>query len=250
MRLEELVEGLPETGLVYHRDSYAKALKTSILRVELDEKRAAYLVLDQTVFHPKSGGQPSDKGFIVGAGFRVEVRKAMAHGRVVVHWGKVLEGAPKPGEALCEIDWGWRYLLMRRHTAGHLLDHCLAQALGRRVETLDSWLGEPCHVVYGGETPSPEELRRAEGLENEMITRGAPVRVEHLSREELAERAPDAPNIARLPPLKSFRVVTIEGCSPIPCGGTHLADITEIGTFSVARAEPAEKGFKLYYDVS
>jgi len=160
-KLSELVKDLEKTQLLYWADPYLKAFQTNTLSFVPDKKHCVYIVLDRTIFHPKSGGQPSDKGFIVGSDFKVKVKKAMLVNDVIVHWGKVLEGEAKGGGVEGEIDWSWRYLLMRRHTAGHLYDHCLAQVTGKRVETTDSWLGDPCYVGYKGKKPSSEELRKA-----------------------------------------------------------------------------------------
>lgn len=140
--------------------------------------------------------------------------------------------------------------MMKRHTGGHLLDHCLAKATGERVETTESWLGDPCYVGYKGKAPSEDGMRQAEELANDMISRRGSVALEEISYEELLLRAPDAPNIYRLPQLGSVRTVTIEGCSPIPCGGTHVKDITEIGRLSIKEVVQGETSFNVYYDVS
>jgi len=249
MRLEELGRGIAETELLYWGDAYLRAFEANIVRLEPDEKKHFYVILDRTAFHPKSGGQPSDKGVIEGESFKIEVKKAMLAGSVIVHWGRLLEGSPNVGKVKAEIDWVWRYLLMRRHTAGHLLDHCLATVTSRRVETTDSWLGDECYVGYTGEPPSIEDLKKAEELENSLIGQGAAVKIEKVSYEELKERAPEAPNIYRLPTLESFRIVEIEGCEPIPCGGTHLRNISEIGRFTLKNAIKTALGFNVCYDV-
>ncbi|MDH5770633.1 MAG: alanine--tRNA ligase-related protein, partial [Candidatus Bathyarchaeota archaeon] len=137
-KLSELVKSLEKTQLLYWADPYLKTLQAKILSLEPDKKHNVYVVLDKTIFHPKSGGQPSDRGLITGSDFEVKVKKAMLVNGVIVHWGKILEGEPKGGRVGGEIDWDWRYLLMRRHTAGHLYDHCLTQVTGKRVETTDS----------------------------------------------------------------------------------------------------------------
>lgn len=249
MRLEELARGIAETEVLYWDDAYLKVFEANIVRLEPDEKKHFYAILDRTAFHPKSGGQPSDRGIMQGEGFKIEVKKAMLAGSIIVHWGKLLEGSPNAGKVKGEIDWVWRYLLMRRHTAGHLLDHCLAIVTGKRVETTDSWLGDECYVGYKGEPPSIEHSKKVEELENRLIEQCASVKVETISYEDLKERAPEAPNIYRLPMLESFRIVTIEGCEPIPCGGTHIKKISEIRRFTLKNVVKTDLGFNVYYDV-
>ena len=249
MNLSEIVEGIPETALLYQGDSYLTEFKASVLRVVREKKSSVYLVLDKTLFHPKSGGQPSDRGVISGLNFEVKVKKALFSKKIVVHYGKILQGEPREGEVHGSIDWDWRYLLMKRHTAGHLMDHCITITTGRWAETTDSWLGDPCYVGYRGEGLSEEQIKKVEELVRERIREGAPVKVEYVSLEELKRRAPHAPNIYRLPTLESYRIVTIEGCSPIPCGGTHLRNINEIKDFKITDQTIVESGFRVYYKV-
>ncbi|MFQ5711476.1 MAG: hypothetical protein ACE5GD_06810 [Candidatus Geothermarchaeales archaeon] len=68
--LEEIAGDLKSTGLLYSEDSYLRRFSAKVLRLVEDEKRNPYVVLDETIFHPKSGGQPSDKGMIFGPNFK------------------------------------------------------------------------------------------------------------------------------------------------------------------------------------
>jgi len=86
--------------------------------------------------------------------------------------------------------------------------------------------------------------------ENEIIQQGGRVIVEELSRNELLDRIPNAPNIHRLPNLEKYRIVTIEGCQPIPCGGTHLRNIREIGSVRLVRIEQLGDEYRVCYDVT
>jgi alanyl-tRNA synthetase len=139
---------------------------------------------------------------------------------------------------------------MRRHTAAHLLDHCLAKATATRVETTDSWLDDPCYVGYRGKPPAPDTLRQVDDLANSMITQEAQVRIEFLTREQSKSVLENAPNFERLPDLEEIRTVTIEGCHPIPCGGTHVRNIKQIGKVSALKAEERDDGtFRLHFTV-
>lgn len=243
--------GLPRTVQVYWNDSYRTELVSNITRAVQDEKRYWYIVLDETIFHPKGGGQPSDRGMLRGAGFKFEVRKAMlAANGVIVHWGKTLEGAPKESPADSKLDWDWRFLMMRRHSAAHLLDHCLAQVAGSNVETLDSWLGDQCYVAYKGQPPSAKQLAEVETLENQVIKRGASVTSEEVSTEQLKREYADSPNLQRLPSTERLRLVTIEGCRPIACGGTHPRNVSEARSIRIGKLEMVDKGFRIHYDVA
>nr|MDO8100104.1 alanyl-tRNA editing protein [Candidatus Njordarchaeota archaeon] len=255
MDLKELVKDLPKTELIYWRDSYVKEFESEVIRVARD-KRNAYLVTQASAFHPKSGGQPSDTGTLTdGSGHILAVKKVMMVGGVVVHYGSVVEGnldELEPGTKIKgEINWDERFLAMRRHTAGHLLDHCLEVATGLASRTVDSWLGHPCYVTYAGEPPSQSASDKAVELEVEGIRKGLPVRLEFVSYKKMLQIASDAPNIARLPESDLMRIITIEGCKPIPCGGTHVRNTAEIGKFKLDKVEKVsgESAFRVYFDV-
>ena len=251
LELGEIAAGQPETDLLYLREMATRQSKARVIKIVPEKKSHAYVILDQTIFHPKGGGQPSDRGLIRSPEYELAVKKAIHYKTVVIHWGKLNRGAPLEGEADCVLDWPYRHLIMRRHTAAHLLDHCLAQTTGTRVRTTDSWLDEPCHVGYAGTVPSSENLTRAQTLANQMIANGASVSVKFLSSKEAHGLLHDAPNYDRLPDLSQIRIVTIEGCDPIPCGGTHVSDIAEIEAVSITDAENiSDDSFRLHFSVS
>lgn len=248
MRIEEFAS-CPKTQLLYWQNSYATSFAAEVLRFEPDKKRRAYVVLDQTAFHPKSGGQPSDEGKIFGRSGELAVKKVMSVRGVIVHWGKMMLGERLEGRVQGELDWNWRRLLMRKHTAGHLLDHCIELVKETRVQTTGSWLGEPCWVGYTGDPLTEEQVKRVEAIANQQILEGKVVETEKISKEELMKRAADAPNIARLPDDIELRIVVIEGQGPIPCGGTHVRNISEIGKVEIMNIETEDKGYKVYYEV-
>jgi len=250
MKLEDLTRNVGATQLLYLDDSYLKETTCKILKTEPDDRKSAYLILDKSIFHPKSGGQPSDKGRILSDATVFEVRKVMLAGGVDVHWGKYIQGTPQIGPAKMEIEWDLRYRCMRKHTAAHLFDHCLATVLGSRVETTDSWVGEESYIGYRGELPPIEKLRAAEVMENQLIAEGGRVTSQVMTREEALLSSSDAPNLTRLPNGTHLRVVTIEGCHGIPCGGTHLKDIREIEQLNLKTPEALSGGFRVHFDVT
>jgi len=87
-------------------------------------------------------------------------------------------------------------------------------------------------------------------LGEEMINAGAHVKIDFLSPEQSKLVLKNAPNFERVPRLDEIRVVTIEGCDPIPCGGTHVSNIREIGKLSILRAEQMpDLTFRVHFSV-
>jgi len=245
-----MAAGVPRTELVYLHDMGRRRDEATAIKVVPEKRTHVYLVLDRTIFHPKGGGQPSDRGTMQASGFKLMVKKAIHHNGVILHWGKLIEGTPTPGPITSELDWEFRHLVMRRHTAAHLLDHCLAVTTGQRVQTTDSWLDDPCYVGYAGLPPDQQTLQKVGALAEEMIRAGGAVKIDFLTPEESRQLLQGAPNYERLPNLQEVRTVTISDCQPIPCGGTHVADISEIGKLTVPRAEQMpDQSFRLHFSV-
>ncbi len=99
----------------------------------VEEGRVA---LDKTAFYPGGGGQPNDTGWLDASGTRYAVTKVKKEGNQVWHW---LEGADQaPGLAVGDhvhgmLDWERRYLLMRTHTAMHILCGVVWRDYGAQV---------------------------------------------------------------------------------------------------------------------
>jgi len=247
MRIEEIARGLPPTRKIYLEDSYAKRCDSRILRVLKEKGSYYYVVPDSSIFHPLGGGQPSDQGWIRGEGFEAEVRKVLESDNVIVIYCKLIRGDLE-GEAEQELDWEKRYLVMRLHTAGHVIDRTIADLMGR-VETLGAFHGPPrAYVDYRAsidESLLPEIERGANELlgEREVIVR-------EVAPEDLEKVIYGAPNLGRLPKAERYRIVEIKGVNAMPCTGTHVRNAAEVGRISIKGIERVEGGTRIYYGVS
>ncbi len=248
MKIAEVVEGLPPTEKLYLRDSYLRRAPTRLLRVVKEKGSRYYVVPTSSIFHPLGGGQPSDMGWLTGE-VKFEVKKALEGGRVIVLYGKLLEGELVEGmEVTQELDWERRYYIMRLHTAGHVIDRAVSDVIGERVSTLGALHGPPrAYVEYGAPIDS-SLLREIEERANKLLD-DRRVLVLEVSREELPSRIYGAPNFGRLPEMDRYRVVEVEGVNAIPCSGTHVKSTSEIGSIRLLGIEEIEGGVRLFYDV-
>lgn len=251
MDIAKFTSGLNPTELLFLEDSYSIEFKATTLK-SFREKRRAYICLDKTLFHPRMGGQPDDEGFIEYTNGSIHITKVFINNGVVVHIGSILYGdIPREGMTVYgRIDRLKRYKIMRRHTAGHLLDYCISRILGKPVRTIDLWMGDPCYTVYDTRI-SLEDIAKIEYEASKIIESNRNVYSIYLDYDELQQRYPDAPNLYRLPRgLNRYRVVVIDGCNSIPCTGTHVRRLSEIGCIRISRIEYPTEGYsKLYYDV-
>src|SRR6185295_12083938 len=191
--------------------------------------------LDRTIFYPLGGGQPGDTGFLIrDNGDRVAIsdtRKGDTPGAVahVIAAGAAL---PEVGEAVgLEIDWDRRYALMRLHTALHVMSCVvIAPVTGGNISPDKGRLDFDIDM-------SLLDAERIERDTNEIIGRGVATESVWITDEELDARPELVKTMSVQPPRGAGRVrlLRIPGIDLQPCGGTHVANIGEIGAIRVVK---------------
>jgi misacylated tRNA(Ala) deacylase len=232
------------THLLYYTDSYLRQFASEVVAV--DETNHA-VVLRETAFFPTGGGQPHDEGTLDFGGSTasvVDVRKG--EGGVV--WHTLADGAALPeigSVAHGEIAWERRYLLMRIHTAQHILNGVIWLDYGAHVTGAHMTPGEG-RLDFELPSMSQQFARDVEARVNEQVARDLPVRVLFLPRVE-ADRDPSLLRLkANLIPrsVDPLRVVDIVGLDRQADGGTHVASTGEVGEVRVIKTESKGKANK------
>ncbi len=228
------------TELLYLADTGRTQASATVVALVTDPHRGVGVVLDQTVFYPQGGGQPADHGVMTtAAGEKYAVGDVRLHpDGTVHHYG---QGTLAVGDQVTlQIDAARRALHARLHSAGHLVDIAV-----RRVglaEVLTPTKGyhfpEGPYVEFAGTLPDASSwAKRIEQALGELVTEGGAIIARELTHEEAAEKGVVAP------PGKTVRWVEFmgyeaDGCG---CGGTHVADISDIGPV-VVRQVKSKKG--------
>lgn len=218
------------TELLFRDDAY---LKTATARVVAAGE--GWIELDRTIFYPLGGGQPGDIGFLVrDNGDRIAIadtRKGEAPG-VVRHLLAPGANLLAPGDNISlELDWTRRYALMRLHTALHVMS-CVVTApvTGGNIAPDKARLDFDIDItVLNAEMISTET--------NKLIERAVATETVWITDEELDTRPELVKTMSVQPPRGAGRVrlLRIPGIDLQPCGGTHVANIAEIGGIRVLR---------------
>ena len=218
------------TELLFRDDAYLKSATARVVAA-----KDGVVELDRTIFYPLGGGQPGDTGFLIrDSGERIAItdtRKGAAPGDVAHH---LAAGAalPEVGEAVgLEIDWERRYALMRLHTALHVMSCVvIAPVTGGNIAPDKARLDFDIDIAL-------LDADRIAGGTNELIGRGVPTETVWITDEELDARPELVKTMSVQPPRGAGRVrlLRIPGIDLQPCGGTHVANIAEIGGIRVLR---------------
>ena len=197
----------------------------------LSDGRVA-VMLRESPFYAESGGQISDHGEIVGAGWRVtvdDVRKIEGRPAAI---GRI-EGTFHFGPAMARVPSERRRDTERNHTATHLLHAALRQVLGESVHQAGS-LVSPDRLRFDFTHHGPvnaERVAEVEAIVNRQIWRAAPVSYREMAYPDA--RAAGAMALFGEKYGDVVRVVSIPEFSMELCGGTHVRNTAEIGLFKV-----------------
>jgi misacylated tRNA(Ala) deacylase len=222
-----------------YKDAYARSVAAHVLSVS-DAERPV-VVLDRTVFYPGGGGQPPDSGVLRRGSddARWTIVSARKVDGEISHELERSDAPPRVGDEVeAEIDWPRRHLLMRTHTALHVLCGVVwrdwaAQVTGGNMEPGSG------RMDFEFERMSGELVGEIEARVNVEIAAEREVRVNVLPREE-AFKIPDLirTKINLLPPgIEEVRTIEIVGLDLQADGGTHVANTREVGPIRVTGYE-------------
>jgi misacylated tRNA(Ala) deacylase len=222
------------TEFVFRSDSYAKSLEATVTEATPE----GGIVLDRTIFYAASGGQPNDTGRIVAADGRVVPVVNVVHPEGdktrIVHVAAEGALALSAGDAvMLELDWERRYRLMRMHTALHLLSVVFP------FPVTGGSVGEDKGRLDFDMPDVPENLAELEARLNAMVAGNHAVTSEWITDEEMAANPGLIKTMKVKPPMGQGRVrlVRIGDVDLQPCGGTHVANTSEIGPLKLGKIE-------------
>ncbi|MHA1986831.1 MAG: alanyl-tRNA editing protein [Promethearchaeota archaeon] len=230
------------TNALYMDDSYLKSWDAKVVAV----KDGKFIVLDNTAFYPKGGGQPWDEGTMVKDNEQFNVVYVGKFSGEISH--EVDKAGLEIGDTVkCEIDWDRRYTYMRFHTACHLISNILynradAKITGNQIEM------EKARMDFSMIDYSPEKLNAFVVEANKIIEEDLSITVEYMTRQEVFGK----PELARLAVglpknIKDFRIVNIGNIDKQVDGGTHVNHLKEIGIIEVIKTVNKGKNNRRMY---
>ena len=191
--------------------------------------------LDKTPFYAESGGQVGDHGSIQTQTGIVEITDCIkVVGGKIAHIGVVKEGSIIVGDTACaKIDMALRMATSRNHSATHLLQKALRTVLGTHVEQAGSYVSaERLRFDFTHFTALTEqELKEVENIVNQKIFESLEINTCQKSIEDARQMGAMALFGEKYGDV--VRVVTMGDFSIELCGGAHLTNTAQVGTFKI-----------------
>ncbi len=208
----------------------------------LREGQEGMVVLDATPFYAEKGGQVGDTGSL---GNFVVTSCSSPYSGLIVHVGKMGEGGLRlQQKVLAEVDAKRRQQIANNHTATHLLHWALQKILGPHIRQAGS-LVEDARLRFDfnhHKALSREEIRQVERLVNEKIRQGNEVKTYELSYEQ-AQGHPEIKQFFGEKYGSKVRVVDIDYSKEL-CGGTHVRNVSAIGSFRITKEGSVASGVR------
>ncbi|UWR81752.1 alanine--tRNA ligase [Phaeobacter inhibens] len=214
------------------------------------------VVLNQTPFYAESGGQVGDSGEIRVDGGVVRVTDTKKAAGVFIHFGKVESGMITKGAAAqLEVDHLRRSAIRANHSATHLLHEALREALGDHVAQRGS-LNADDRLRFDfshNKALSAEELRRVAVDVNRFIRQNTVVETRIMTPDDaralgaqalFGEKYGDEVRVVSMGQAATGKGQDGNTYSIELCGGTHVRQTGEIGTFVILSDSASSAGVR------
>ena len=234
------------TEKLFLENSYLKEFQAIVTNVQ-----DKYIILDKTLFYPKSGGQANDTGTLT----RINDNKEFQ----VVFVAKINDdvsheineaGLNIRDKVIGRINWERRYKLMKLHTAAHILD-AVFQEDGEVLITGNELNEDKGRIDFNLKDFSKEKVQDYIDKANEIIKKDLEVKNYYLKKED-AMKIPGIVKLAKAAPpnLPELRITEISTLDIQADAGTHVKSLKEIGKIILLGIENKGKDRKrVYFDV-
>lgn len=221
------------TQLLYLSDTYLFETCANIVVQQQDDK-GSYVLLDQTIFYPKGGGQPFDQGILKNNGVAIDVTAVRLVDQEIRHYINSNVSDNLQGQAIqCLLDKNRRLLNARYHTAAHLLGNVVEVLYPSMKAIKGHSFPNEAYVEFQGD--GLVDLDKLQESLNQAITAGHTTRIFEIDQAGFEAKYYKLPY--EIPGDKAFRVMQIQEFLPVPCGGTHLANTREIGRMNISKVK-------------
>lgn len=215
---------------------------------KLGQNEQGWVMLDKTPFYPESGGPVGDKGLLFEAIHKTDSKPLAKVLDTQKYFGlnlsriEALQNLSVGDKIQAEVDSA-RFEIMKHHSATHLLHYALRKILGTHIAQAGS-LVESNRLRFDFSHPkalSSAELEQIEELVNAQIIKASAQICETMEIEEAKAKGAMALFGEKYGDV--VRVITF-GDSIELCGGIHVENTAQIGSFYIVKESGVSSGVR------
>ena len=210
---------------------------------KLEKGKTGWVMLDRTPFYATSGGQTGDIGALEDNEHIAIVEETTKFYGLNLSKVKVEKADISIGEKFDAVVVN-RIEIAKHHSATHLLQSALKMVLGESVSQAGS-LNDANRLRFDFTYPkamSASQIEEVEDLVNSMIARGIAGNVEELPIDEAKSKGAIAMFGEKYG--DTVRVVSFKDVSVEFCGGTHVKNTADIGSFYIVKESGVSAGVR------
>ncbi len=236
------------THLLYFDDTYKFNDHAVIVACNKDD-HGYFLILNQTLFYPQGGGQPSDHGRIEVGDHIIPIAKVKSMGNEIRHYTDQDYSHLMGQTGTCFLDQEARLLHARLHTSGHLISNVIESLFPQWGAVKGHHFPDECYVEFHTKRNSLEDIP-IESINKEIeqyIEKDWLISMDQVSGEKLQVLCP---NITySVPSDQPIRLIRIGDFPFSPCGGTHVKSLKELKGLEITRSKVKKNVMKIYYHI-
>ncbi|MDA4111128.1 MAG: alanine--tRNA ligase [Thaumarchaeota archaeon] len=225
------------TDLLFYKNRDQFEFEAKVLKIV----KGAYVILDSTAFFARAGGQEPDHGTIND----LAVDDVIKINNIVLHHILDLDGRLEEGETIRgKVNSERRSLIMRHHTATHIVNGATRRVLGPWVWQHSAFKDEDMarlDVTHFAHL-NRDQVFEIERLSNEVVRKNLPVTIQWMPRSDAEKQYGFRLYQGGVAPVKELRIVNIEGWDVEACGGTHCSYTGEVGLIKITKSERVQDG--------
>ena len=209
----------------------------------LTKNSIGWIMLDKTPFYATSGGQSGDIGALEDNEHIAIIEDTQKFHGLNLSKVKVENSTLNQGENVDAVVVN-RYEIAKHHSATHLLQSALKMVLGDTVSQAGS-LNDTSRLRFDFTYPkamTTAQIDEVEDLVNSMIARGIAGNIEELPIEQAKNKGAIAMFGEKYGDV--VRVVSFSDVSVEFCGGTHVRNTADIGSFYIVKESGVSAGVR------
>lgn len=233
-----------ETHLSYFEDTYKFDEHATIMATDKDEN-GHFLVLNQTIFYPQGGGQPSDQGTFQVGSVLIPIHHVRLINQRVRHYTDQSYSHLVRQTGVCTLDQDLRLLHAKLHTSGHLISNVVESHYPHWRAIKGHHFPGESYVEFTAKNGSVENIA-LEWLNKEIaqhIEKDDPISMDQISGDKIQELS------YSIPKDQPLRVIRIGEFPFSPCGGTHVKSLLELAGLKITKYKIKKNTMKIYYEI-